>query len=533
MSQSFRVHRSTPTLPHGFKGRLKPFVNFSVALALALSAGPAARSVAQQNPAPDSQSPSYTLHTSSRIVLTDVTVKDRKGHIVHGLPESAFHIFDNNRPQTISSFEEHDAAPTAIQASSVSTPNTYSNDFLQHLPPVLNIVVLDTTSLSLPDQMYLAWEFNNFLKTLPPNLPLAIYARTGDAVILVQSFTADRKLLLEASRKVMPHLPPPGRDPVVISDYALLDEISIELAQLPGRKNVLWFSGGERLQTFDPRTVSDPGDLRQAYDLLEKARISIYPIDARGLLVSHSPGLALQHLQMEETAAGTGGEAFYNRNGLKLAAQQILSSDNSFYTLVFSPNDFEENNKWHEVKVKVEGGDYQLSYRRGYFADGYNMDGAPRKSNTMLLTNGETQTLPADLRSSPIIFTASVVPANAPSPDPTTQFRAFNDAVNLKHGEKLYTIRYSLPPDVFASRLVDDRENAAFEVAVLAFNQAGEKIDERADRVRVKFPENNPHMPINVAQNIALRRGDLFLYIAIWDTTTGRAGTLQIPFTAH
>ena len=79
-----------------------------------------------------------------------------------------------------------------------------------HLPPVLNIVVLDTTNLRLTDQMYLAYEFNRFLKTLPPDLPLAIYARVGAAPVLVQDFTSDRQLLLAASAKVMPHLTPPG-----------------------------------------------------------------------------------------------------------------------------------------------------------------------------------------------------------------------------------------------------------------------------------------------------------------------------------
>lgn len=483
---------------------------------------------------PASQTPVYTLHGSTRIVLTDVTVKDRAGHIVHGLPESAFHIFDNKQPQTISSFEEHNAAPTAINAVPVSAANTYSNDFLKHLPPVLNIVVLDTTSLSLPQQMYLAYEFNRFLKNLPSNVPLAIYARTGDTAVLVQNFTADHKLLLAASEKVMPHLPPPGRDPLYMNDLALLQQISVELAQIPGRKNVLWFSGGEQLIPFDPLTVDDPSYLQPIYDLLEKARIAIYPIDARGLVVNRVRGTTMQHLQMEETADGTGGQAIFNQNSLRLAADHILADDNSFYTLVFSPKEFRVDNKWHSIKVKVDGGNYQLSYRRGYFADGFNLETpGKKKPSTMLLANGETQSLPADLRSSPIIFTASIVPANAPAPDPNTQFHDFNDIVKLKRGEKLYTIRYSLPPDVFATHTVDNRENASFEIAVLAFNQAGEKVDEKADRVRLKFPESNPHVPVDVAQNIALRRGNLFLYIALWDTATGRAGTLQIPFNVH
>jgi VWFA-related protein len=482
---------------------------------------------------PSSQTPVYTLHGSARIVLTDVTVKDRAGHIVHGLPASAFHIFDNNQPQTISTFEERNNAATAITALPISTPNTYSNEFLKHLPPVLNIVVLDTTSLSLTQQMYLAYEFNNFLKTLPPNLPIAIYARVGETPVLVQDFTSDRALLLAASAKVIPHLPPPGRDPVHITDNNLLQEMGVELSQLPGHKNILWFSGGESGISFDPRNYSDPTVLQAVYDELELARISVYPIDARGLNGGNAI-ITRQHLEMREIADNTGGEPFYNRNGLAQAATEILEQDNSFYTLVFSPQDFHPDNKWHQVKVKVDGDSYSLSYRRGYFADGNNLgpksDDHPR---TLLLTAGNTRNLPVDLHSSPIIFTASIVPVGSPPPTPGMQFYALNDNVLVKKRTNTYSIFYSLPPDVFATQTVDGRENASFEIAVLGFNKAGQQIVQKGDRVSVKFPHDDPHEPVDVAQNVGLPRGELYLFLAIWDLNTGRAGTLQIPFTSH
>jgi VWFA-related protein len=517
------------------KTRHQPCVRLSSTLApLILAAALSAPATAQQptnTPSPDSP---YTLHGSARIVLTDVTVKDRAGHIIHGLPASAFRIFDNNQPQTISTFEEHNNAPTAIAALPVSATNTYSNEFLRHLPPVLNIVVLDTTSLSLTQQMYLAYEFNNFLKTLPADLPLALYARVGETAVLVQDFTSDHALLLAASAKVMPHLPPPGRDPVHITDNNLLAQLAIELAQLPGHKNVLWFSGGTAGISLDPRNYSDPSVLQAVYDQIELARISVYPIDARGLTVGGTRVIAWQHLEMREIADNTGGEPFYNRNGLAKAAAQILEEDNSFYTLVFSPKDFHPDNKWHQVKIKVEGGPYTLSYRRGYFADGNNLgpksDDRPR---TVLLAGGKTRDLPADLHSAPIIFTASIVPVGSPPPTPGAQFYALNDNAPVKKGTNTYSVFYSLPPDVLATQTIDGRENASFEVAVLGFNKAGEQIVQKGDRVSVKFPHDNPHEPVDVAQNVGLPRGDLYLFIAIWDLNTGRTGTLQIPFTAR
>lgn len=507
-----------------------------VASCLALSPTSIAQQQQPQSDTPSSQAPAYTLHSSTRIVLTDVTVKDRAGHVVHGLPASAFHIFDNNQPQTITTFEEQNAAATAIDTAPASDPGTYSNDYLVHLPPVLNIVVLDTTGLSFVQQAYLAYQFNRFLKTLPSDLPLALYARVGETTVLLQNFTSDHERLLNASQKVMPRLAPLGRDPLGINDLNLLRQVSIELAQIPGRKNVLWFSGGQIPLSLDPTTyAADPVALREVYDLLEKARISIYPIDARGLADVRGVSarfVTLQHLQMSEIANGTGGQAFYNRNDLDKITDNILATDNSYYTLVFSPANFTADNKWHQVKVTVEGSRYQLSYRRGYYADGFNLE-APKdnKPRTLLLGDAKTMDLPADLRSSPIIFQASVVPAG--TPEPGEHFFPLNDNVSHEKGTKTYTIRYSLPADVFATHAVNGRENASFEVAVLAFNQLGEKVGEKADHVAVKFPQSDSHVPVDIAQNIDLRNGDLYLYIAVWDTTTGRAGTLQIPFTAR
>jgi hypothetical protein len=60
--------------------------------------------------------PAYTLSTGARIVLTDVTVTDAKGNVVHNIPATAFHISDNNQPQTVKTFEEHNNAPIRIDS---------------------------------------------------------------------------------------------------------------------------------------------------------------------------------------------------------------------------------------------------------------------------------------------------------------------------------------------------------------------------------------------------------------------------------
>jgi VWFA-related protein len=489
---------------------------------------------------PGSQS-TYTLNTAVRIVLTDVTVTDSNGNVVHGLPQSAFHVMVDKQPVPLRSFEENIDASTAIDKAPAANASVFSNEYLLHLPPVLNIVVLDVWNLGLVQQMSLAYEFNKFINQLPPDKPIALYGRSGDAAVLLQNFTSDHKLLLNAAAKVMPHFAPPGREYAgnngAGTDAKLLYQIATDLSQIPGHKNVIWLSGGSPLiSPLDPSSGENAHDLQIVYDMLETARASLYPVDARGLtVVGGAAGftVAKQHLQMEDTAASTGGRAYYNRNFIDRTGKEILAADNSFYTLTFSPVEFKLDNKWHKIRITLNDSRYHLSYREGYFADSNNLDSQKDKPRTMLLAGGKKQDLPSDIHSAPIIFTASVVLSSAPNPDPENNYSPVESASPpVKRDEQLYTLRYSLPNDAFTMHgATDGRNRAEIAVTALAFNAAGEMVAQKGDKVTLTFPFDDPNMPIHISQQMPIRKGDDFLYIAVWDTTTGRLGTLQIPVT--
>ena len=318
-----------------------------------------------QNQPPANQP--YTIQVSSRVVLTDVTVTDSKGNPIRGLPELAFRIFDNNKPQTIATFEEH----TGTHAVKMEPAGVYGNDYLLRLPPVLNVVIIDIANLRITDQMYLNYELTKFFEEQPEGQPLAIYLRAGNGCFLVQNFTSDRALLLSPPlHGPSPRIPPTGRE--YLSDIDTLShQIATYLSQLPGRKNILWFSGGSTLYLRDDGELyEDPAMWRNLYDELKQERIAVYPIDARGLTTYSSLSMFAQQSLMNETARATGGQAFYNNNGLTEITGHVLNSDGSFYTLTYSPHDLHFDNKWHKVRMTLNEEGYQLSYRRGYFADG-------------------------------------------------------------------------------------------------------------------------------------------------------------------
>lgn len=482
------------------------------------------------------QQPGYTFNTGTRIVLTDVAVTDRHGNPVRGLKQSQFRIFDNGKLQTLTSFEEHATTPvTTPVRTAVAAPGIFSNDFLSHLPPVLNVIVLDTTNLEIPDQMYLAYKLTQFFKHMPPDQPVAIYWRTGPSSLLLQSFTTSTGQLEAAVKRALPHFPPTGR--IYYSDFDMLTKITFDLGQFPGRKNILWFSGGSTLYLGpDPLSIGESQyDWRQIYDELEASRIAIYPVDARGLMVADGGRRVFgQHALMDNIAEATGGQAFYNTNGLDLTAAHWLENDGTFYTLIYSPADFHTDNKWHKVEVKLDNDNatYTLSYRRGYFADGNNGKpmqriGEPRQRQ---LKNGETVTGP-DTHSIPIIFQARVLPVSEAPPPPAIEGQIAQAPV--KRGMIPYSIHYTLPAKDFELAMTEGKQQIVFGVAVVAFNEEGDSVSKLANKFVLTIDPAKlrlaPNTLIPADQQINLHKGENYLYFAVWDMTSGRLGTLQTP----
>jgi VWFA-related protein len=489
-----------------------------------------AQSQEQSAPQTPPDQSTYAFHTNTRVVLTDVTVTDTNGNPVHGLPQSVFRVFDNKEPQVVASFEEHAGIPAAT-IQSASTAGVYSNDYLLHLPPVLNIVLIDIVNIDMADQMYLNYELTRFLNEQPEGQPLAIYLRAGSGCFLVQNFTSDRKLRLDALHKAIPRFPPLGRE--YLTDFDTLHQIAASLSQLPGRKNVLWFSGGStHILLPDAIPVQNDAAWRDLYDELDQERIAVYPIDARGLIFGGIE-LAAQHLAMNYVGQATGGQAFYNNNGLKEITEHLLDADGSFYTLTYSPRNLDFDNKWHKVRVEVEGASYHLSYRSGYFADGSvrekDQTTGPR---TRLLRNGEKLQV-SELRDRPIIFRASVLPASDPAVANLDEGSGSLPLPPPQKGSVPFLIRYTVPIYAVTIRVIDGKHKITLGVAAIGLDRDGSTVEHKAEQLTMTLPEDilrrSPDLPVTVDQQINLSEDDKFLHLGIWDAVNGRFGNIEIP----
>ncbi len=489
--------------------------------------GTAQSSQAPPRPAPD-QSP-YTFQVNTRVVLTDVTVTDGKGNPIQGLTRGDFELFDNGRPQKLSSFEEHTEQRTAPGEFEPAGARVFSNDFDVHPPPVVNILLIDTTTITLVDQMYLYEQLTQFVRDLPPGEPVAVFSRAGPVTVPLQSFTTNKQLLKTAIREAVPRIPIP--DYWRRTGYDTLRQIASYVSQVPGRKNILWFSGGSNALLSPVPEATMPR--QPLYDMLEKQRIALYPIDARGLTglaVGFGMWMGAQQMLMAQDAEATGGHAWYNTNGLADAALQVLNTDGDYYTLTYTPNNLLQDGKWHKVAVKLRGhkGHCQLSYRRGYYDDGEN-DATPEpKIRTLLRTDGSRVQVPNN-RSRPIVFQATVSQGGAES-------LADIPAKPPKKGETAFRIHYTLPASSIVPEVVNGNTGTdVIGAAILALNRYGEPIARTAGNTTFRVNETrihaDPSATLTFDQQVNLPHGEDYLDIALWDTITGRVGMLSVPIT--
>jgi hypothetical protein len=353
--------------------------------------------------------------------------------------------------------------------------------------------------MELQDQMYLRLQMLKYLKTMPEGIDVAVFRNIGTGKpLLVQSLTTDHELLVKAVNNSIPTIPRPVL--TTFSDaVSEIGSISYYLAQIPGRKQLIWFAGAfplfeSPLGLYSTADVSTENEqLRLAYELLEKARVEVFPVDVRG-----------------------GGKAFYSENNLTKAMTGAVDLGGDSYALTYRPEPYSPDGKWHKVELKVEG-PYRLSYRRGYFADA-----APGTPGKELAGGDELQrkalaAVQTEVENPPITFQAKLDATQADGPKGTTGF----------------TVHYGITSrDIEFTGGADGKQEADFKVAAIAFDRDGHIVDSALQEERAHFGpaqmEAVGRIGIPVDQKIAVGKNASYLLLAVVDAKSGRSGTVQL-----
>jgi VWFA-related protein len=418
-------------------------VNFGSIALLAMAqslpaqqSAPPAHPFTHQLPLPETTVPTISIVT--RAVVLDVVVVDAKNHPVKGLKMSDFRLFEDGVPQTLNSFEENNASTSTASITRKLPANTYTNYIAAPNSSVSTVILIDQLNIGIGARMYLHQQLVDYLKRVPPGTSLAIFA-LDDRMHLVQGFTADRQLLLDGINR---HWATPSLTIYSGNNYASwmfrqdiltegLQEIARYLSGFPGRKNLIWFTGPENVAPTASNTNSSArnpfndkhviedgtspdfdysfsqifqddynsifnngsGDPNQISDVLALSRVAVYPVDARGLKTRRGMDIDLENSFLEPIAEATGGKAFYNTNGLADVVAEVVHASSSYYTVSYTPTNNQWNGKFRHIKIVLSNRNFNLEYRRGYFA----VDQAVQKQRNLAasLRNSYEKFIPA------------------------------------------------------------------------------------------------------------------------------------------
>jgi VWFA-related protein len=576
------------------------------------------------------QAPPATIRTQANLVLLDVVVT-AKDEPAHGLAKGKFHVLDNGVPQQISVFEEHSPgdAPAPAKAPDLG-PNTYSN-LPQSAPgSAANVLLLDALNTPIADQNYARRQMIQYLKSIPPGTRIAVFT-LASRLRMVVPFTADASLIASVLESKGAGAAQPsaildsqfdqdvagqssnlagfGPDPEALASFEQFQADSVafatdlrvqmtldafrELARylnvIPGRKNVIWFSGSFPL-TIEPdpsqsdsfeamRTYSD--DVRLTDGMLSSARVAVYPVDARGLMTlpsqnassayqnsivgpaggglggsgsrrgsagratNPSAGMAainadnafqkqtmLEHAAMQQVAHETGGEAFADTNGIKEAVARAVANGSNYYTIGYVPSWKNYDGAFHRLKVTVDG-QFNTAYRQGYFAD----DLAKAKVNPLAaqhLMNAALEQGAPPL--SELLFKVRVQTMDRA---PVTDAKAYG-AVSattvgtLKGPVHRYAVDFGVPAHLLAfPASADGLHHGRLEFVLVAYSADGKRLnsaDQNADfNLKPELYNQVLQYGIPMHQEIDLPPGLVFLRIAVHDLTSDRVGAIEVP----
>jgi VWFA-related protein len=414
-----------------------PFrIALTSALVLNLATGPTILSAQQVS----AEIPDITIRTSTRLVVVDVVVKDKKGQPVTGLKPEDFTVEENGKKQKIATF----TPPGANQGSPQTPPPGILSNHPEFLKPagVPTVLLLDAANSSFKDQAYGRGQMLKYaLEQNVAGKPMAVMTLT-DQLRVVQNFTTDPKILTGVINNLRPQSPilQPGA-PVPASTYSgsdsglhgagtaqavasaqaalagfqdmvstynldrrtvitlqALQDLSRMLSGFSGRKNVVWLTAdfpldlipsdqkmsSEELEAdlpsvrqssvdrnriagnYEERAAKYADAIKQGEANLASAGIAIYPVDMRGIMMSGIDSNTTFALQ--DIAAETGGKAYTNQNEIKDGIALAVADEDASYSLGYYPENKKWDGKFRNIKVKLDRGDTEVRYRKGYFA---------------------------------------------------------------------------------------------------------------------------------------------------------------------
>jgi len=375
------------------------------------------------NDAPGSQDSRFVLKVHSDLVLTNVVVRDAKtGELVKGLKESDFRIYENGKPQQISTFDFqnmdmatplNEATVSGLAGSATGDHGkavvvTKPEDLRNHR---LIVMFFDLTSMQPEDLDRCVNAAQEFVRTKMQPADLVALVSLGDTLSVDQDFTADKAVLINKVggyngtegqgfaeganantnqvEDTTGYTPDESEYNDINTDRELfaLRAIAKSLEKVTEKKSLLYFSGG-----ISRDGIENQASLRAATNAAVRANLAIYSVDTRGLQAispvgdastgslrgagAYNGGALLNNMNenfatqevMQTLSSDTGGKAFLDTNDFAPAFAQVQKDTSAYYAIGFHSTNPARDGKYRRLTIKVDRPGAKLEYRQGYYA---------------------------------------------------------------------------------------------------------------------------------------------------------------------
>src|SRR5580704_16882748 len=322
----------------------------------------AGQSVSQNPPPPPSppdQKPSdaVTLRVTSRLVQVNVIVQDKNDNPVTDLTKDDFTLFDKGEQQQIAVFAQPNRTTSMASAAGPSAPNFFSNRVQSNSQGAnsVTVILMDAVNTRFHDLAYVRARVIAFVRSLTPQDQVALYLLTPSKLYTLHDFTNDSETLVRsvagdsegadtatkrANKLIIDAFAESnwfykaGRMGIVENTSEAMKQIAKNVANIPGRKSLVWISGGFPLYIGERDPI---GARAERYDfspmisatakMLANADVAVYPVDARGLVAPEGgrPYILPHFDAMIMIAEGAGKHAYYNSNDISDSIRKAIN----------------------------------------------------------------------------------------------------------------------------------------------------------------------------------------------------------------
>ena len=378
--------------------------------------------------------------------------------------------------------------------------------------------------------------------------------------------------------------------------YATVDafaQLARYLSGIPGRKNVVWLSGSFELgiapdssgETAFVQGSTYSDSLKRVANLMAEAHVAVYPVDVKGLTTdplfgaSSNDALAPISMQsfvpagpnsvvqlgpqrntrialpitvmqeqnqqlgssqaseratMDQLAADTGGEAFYNTNGIAHAISRAAEQGSNYYALSYTPTNRKFDGRFRKIKVSLPG-KYHLAYRRGYY--GVDPNAAAKPSKDLMSNLARAAMQHGSPQSHQIVFGAKVVPVGKPRiiksempAQPARKKKKETAPVEMQR----YSVEYAVTPgDLRFNQSAEGTYQGVFNFMITTFDESGRlganQISQAVPDLKTAAMRDTLLGGVRLHQEIDVPVNSTTMRLGVEDMANSHVGTIEIP----